>query len=124
MGLTITTVFLWTGIAAAILTGIIVYYQKHKNVLMSFAQIFCGLFFIFSGAVKAVDPLGTAYKLEQYFAEFESVFADTWFSFLAPLFPFLSEYAVAFSVLMIILEIVLGIFLIIGHAPKWRIRQA
>ena len=119
MGLTITTVFLWTGIVAAGLTGAVVYFKKHKNILMSYAQNFCGAFFIFSGAVKAVDPLGTAYKMEQYFAEFESVFADTWFSFLAPLFPLFTEYAISFSILMIILEIVLGIFLIIGHAPKW-----
>lgn len=118
MGLTITTVFIWTGVAAAILTGIVVALKKHKDYLTSYLQNFCGAFFIFSGAVKAVDPLGTAYKMEQYFAEFESVFSETWFSFIAPLFPLLSSFSVSFSVFMIILEIVLGIFLIIGHAKK------
>jgi len=126
MGLTITTVFIWTGIVAALLTAIVVVLyksdskivQKYDSLLMSYFQNFCGVFFIFSGAVKAVDPLGTAYKMEQYFAEFESVFSETWFSFIAPLFPMLSDWAIGFSVFMIVLEIVLGIFLIIGHARK------
>ena len=78
-----------------------------------------GALFIFSGWVKAIDPLGTAYKMEQYFAEFESTFEHTWFSFLAPMFPFLSEYAISFSVFMIIFEIVLGLMLLIGAAPKF-----
>ena len=67
--------------------------------------------------MKAIDPLGTAYKMEQYFAEFESTFEGTWFSFLAPLFPQLSELSVSFSVFMIVLEIVLGVMLLVG---MWR----
>ncbi|MEM9261645.1 MAG: hypothetical protein AAGA62_18535, partial [Bacteroidota bacterium] len=79
---------------------------------------FSGALFFFSGYVKAVDPLGTAYKMEQYFAEFEGTFADTSLSFIAPLFPAMAEYSVAFSVFMIVLELALAVALILGAWPK------
>lgn len=90
-----------------------------KNWPVSLLQNFCGALFVFSGWVKAIDPLGTAFKMEQYFAEFESVFAGTSLDALAPLFPFLNGYAVAFSVIMIVFEIALGVMLLIGAVPKF-----
>lgn len=111
---------MWVAIVAiglTLLTGFV--FKRQKNWLMTYAQNFCGALFIVSGAVKAVDPLGTAFKMEQYFAEFESTFEATWFGFLAPMFPFLSEYAIGFSLFMIIFEIALGVMLIIGARPKW-----
>lgn len=85
---------------------------------MTFLQTFCGVLFLFSGWVKAVDPLGTGYKMVDYFTEFESTFVDTSVGFIAPLFPFLSQYSTGFSVFMIILEIILGIMLITGSRSK------
>jgi uncharacterized membrane protein YphA (DoxX/SURF4 family) len=94
-------------------------WKKKKNWIMTFLQNYVGVLFIISGFVKAVDPLGTAYKMEDYFLAFESLFADTWFSFIEPVFPFFSEYAIVFSLAMIIFEIILGIMLIIGAFPKF-----
>lgn len=89
--------------------------QRITNLPLSFLQNFAGVLFIISGWVKAIDPMGTAYKMEQYFAEFESTFSGAWLSFIAPLFPWLAErYAVHFAVGMIVFEIVLGVMLIIG----------
>jgi hypothetical protein len=117
--MTLTTILLLITAAAFILTGITYYVLKHKDSLpLSFLQNWTGALFLFSGYVKAVDPLGTAYKMEQYFAEFESTFADTAIGFLAPIFPTLAEYSVGFSVFMIVLEIILGLALIIGFRPK------
>lgn len=113
--MTLTTILIYVAIAAVILTVVVGVLKKgHKNWVMTFLQNYCGALFIFSGWVKAVDPLGTAYKMEQYFGEFETVFEPTWFSFLSPMFPILAEYSVGFSVFMIILEIALGIMLILG----------
>ncbi|GLR15481.1 DoxX family protein [Portibacter lacus] len=113
--MTLTTILIYVAIAAVILTAIVGFLKKGKvNWVLTFLQNYCGALFIFSGWVKAIDPLGTAYKMEQYFGEFTSVFEPTWFSFLGPLFPFLSEYSVGFSVFMIILEIALGLMLIFG----------
>jgi uncharacterized membrane protein YphA (DoxX/SURF4 family) len=116
----IFTLALYIGIAALAFSFVVIkVWKKHNNMLMTFLQNFAGFLFIFSGWVKAVDPLGTAYKLEQYFAEFEYTFEPTWFSFIAPLFPFFSNYALTLSIITIIFEIVLGIMLVIGAKPKF-----
>jgi len=135
--MTLTTLLIRIGIASLILTMLMFFgiiktrrvsepeldgtsaFRKPMNFLMSLAQNFCGVLFLFSGWVKAVDPLGTAYKMEQYFAEFESTFSATWMSFLAPLFPLLAKYAIGFSVAMIVIEIVLGLMLIMGMRGKF-----
>lgn len=117
--MTLQTLILYIAIIAAVLTGIIGLMKKgHKNWLMTFLQNFTGVLFIISGLVKAIDPMGTAFKMEQYFTEFEYTFADTSAKFLAPLFPFLSSISLIFSVVMIVFEIVLGVMLILGHKSK------
>lgn len=85
---------------------------------MSFLQFFMGILFIVSGFVKAIDPLGTSYKMEEYFQEFQSLFESTWFSFINPFFVFLEHYSLLISIVLILFEIVLGIMIIIGFKPK------
>ncbi|MEM9527890.1 MAG: hypothetical protein AAGA31_14850 [Bacteroidota bacterium] len=117
--MTLTVLLTYISIAAVILTAITYFlFDKKESLWMSFIQNFSGALFFFSGYVKAVDPLGTAYKMEQYFAEFEGTFADTSLSFIAPLFPAMAEYSVAFSVFMIVLELALAVALILGAWPK------
>ena len=119
ISITLPQLLLFVGVVALLLTGAVAIFNKgQKNWLMSYLQNFTGFLFIFSGFVKAADPLGTAYKMEQYFTEFESTFEGTWMSFIAPLFPQLSSISSWFSVAMVIFEIVLGIMLIIGARKK------
>ncbi|MEL7220108.1 MAG: MauE/DoxX family redox-associated membrane protein [Bacteroidota bacterium] len=117
--MTLTKLLIGVALFAIVLTALqkVMDRKLIKNYLLSFLQNFVGGIFIFSGMVKAVDPLGTAYKMEQYFAEFETTFAATKAAFLAPMFPALAEYAIAFSVFMIVFEIFLGITLLVG---AWR----
>jgi uncharacterized membrane protein YphA (DoxX/SURF4 family) len=113
------TLILYIGIAAAVLTVIVGLLRKgHKSWIMTFLQNFCGILFIISGFVKAIDPMGTAFKMEQYFAEFEYTFAESGMSFLSPLFPALSSVSLFFSIAMIVFEIVLGVMLLLGHKSK------
>jgi len=117
--MTLATLIIMFAIAGAILTALIGFSKGGKiNWLVSFLQNFTGTWFIFSGAVKAIDPLGTAFKMEQYFAEFVRAFEGTWLSFLVPVFPKLSTASATFSVAMVTLEIIVGLALILGGRNK------
>ena len=74
-------------------------------------RILVGGLFIFSGLIKLNDPLGFSYKLQEYFSE--DVLN----------LPFLEPYALAISVFVVVLEVVLGIFLLIGYKPKFTVRS-
>ncbi|XZF13771.1 BT_3928 family protein [Chitinophagaceae bacterium MMS25-I14] len=67
-----------------------------------FLRIVVGVLFIFSGLVKANDPLGLSYKMKEFF----EVWHTEW----------LSDYALMFSVLMIAFEIIAGVALLLGFA--------
>jgi len=68
------------------------------------SRLIVGVVFIFSGFVKAVDPLGSAYKFADYFTAFKLGFLE----FLAlPMGIFLSAF-----------ELILGLTLILGYRRK------
>lgn len=77
--------------------------------LVHFIRIFVGLSFVSSGFLKMIDPLGTSYKLEEYFNP--SVLN----------LEFLMPYALLIGIFLILIETVLGFFLLIGFKPKWTI---
>lgn len=116
--MTLTKLFIYIGIAAVIAMILTIYFKKSKNWGVTFLQHFCGILFVVSGFVKAVDPLGTAFKMDQYFSAFYYTFNETAFSFIAPIFPFLNSYVNGFSIATIVLEIILGLMLILGARPK------
>jgi uncharacterized membrane protein YphA (DoxX/SURF4 family) len=68
------------------------------------ARIFVGLLFIFSGLIKANDPLGFSYKLVEYF----EVFHITFLNFLA----------LSMAIILCSLEMILGFALLIGVRSK------
>ena len=63
-----------------------------------------GLLFIFSGLIKANDPLGLSYKMQEFF--------DVWG------LSFFNDYTLGLSLLMNLLEIVTGIALLIKYPYK------
>ncbi len=118
--MTLTDITIYMAIAGGLWTALVIYFwQKSNQILITFLQSFCGALFIFSGWVKAIDPLGTAYKMEQYFAEFKVTFSQTSLKGIADIFPVFAEYAIVFAVIMIVLEIVLGIMLLFGIFQKF-----
>jgi uncharacterized membrane protein YphA (DoxX/SURF4 family) len=74
--------------------------------LVKVCRILVGLLFIFSGFVKADDPLGFTYKLQEYFAK------D------ALNLPWLDPFAFTFSIIIPIVEMVIGLMIIIGTRKK------
>ena len=50
--------------------------NKIAHVIGAIARTLLALTFLFSGFVKAVDPLGTVYKIEDYLKAFGGWFTD------------------------------------------------
>lgn len=74
------------------------------KILISVCRFLVGVLFIFSGLVKANDPLGLSYKMQEFF--------EVWN------FHWLDNFTLAFSILMIVFEIVAGVAILLG----WRMR--
>lgn len=92
------------------------------RILTRIIQYLVGVLFIVSGLVKANDPLGLGYKMQEFFELWNSQLAAGHFfmkGFLISLFDFLHEHALALSIIMITLEILAGVALIMGHARRF-----
>ena len=76
------------------------------KLLVHISRIFVGAMFIFSGFVKLVDPIGSQFKFEEYFSQ--SVLD----------MEYLIPYALAFSIVLILAEIMLGVLLLLGYKAK------
>ena len=72
------------------------------------ARFLVGGLFIFSGLVKAIDPLGLGYKMQEFF--------EVWGGdgFLPGMMNSLHGQSLWFSISMIVLEVVLGVALLVG----------
>lgn len=77
--------------------------------LVNISRVLVGVLFIFSGFIKLNDPLGFSYKLQEYF------------SLDVLNIPSLEPYALIISVLVVVFEVVLGVFLLIGYKPKFTV---
>jgi len=71
---------------------------------LTFIRWFVGLLFIFSGLIKANDPLGLSYKMQEFF--------EVWG------LQSLNDYTLAFALVMNVFEVLAGVAVIIG----WRMR--
>ncbi|MBS1564764.1 MAG: DoxX family protein, partial [Bacteroidetes bacterium] len=74
------------------------------KILVNIARIIVGILFIFSGLVKANDPLGLSYKMQEFF--------EVWG------WDFFNHFTLAFSVIMIAFEIIAGVAVLLG----WRMK--
>lgn len=80
------------------------------KIIVQILRIFVGALFMFSGAVKVVDPIGSQYKFEEYFSA--SVLD----------LEFLIPYALPFAIILIVVEITLGAALLVGWRSKFTLR--
>lgn len=71
-----------------------------QKILFQLSKWIVGLLFIFSGLIKANDPLGFGYKLQEYFEVFHISFLNGW--------------ATGIAILLCTLEIVFGTLLLLG----------
>ena len=81
--------------------------KQIKTIIAAICRTLLGVVFVFSGVVKAIDPLGTVYKIEDYLKAFGGFFTD-----LLPM----AEVA-AWG--LIILELLLGVCMVMNVRTKW-----
>lgn len=72
--------------------------SKIKNKILLIARIIFGIVFLFSGFVKAVDPLGTAYKISDYLEAFSLTPLD-FIALPAALMLIAAEFTIGFNIL-------------------------
>lgn len=77
--------------------------------LIQISRIFVGALFIFSGLIKLNDPIGFSFKLEEYF------------SITVLNLPLFEPYALIIAVFVVVFEVLLGVFLLIGYKPKFTV---
>jgi hypothetical protein len=120
--MTVYTIFASVGIAAFVLALIRFVVKRPPNVLITFVQDFVGCFFIFSGFVKSVDPLGTSYKMREYFEAFSGekfyCLSAAMNAKIASLWDFCATLSTPVAIIMIAAELFFGLMLIIGWRPK------
>jgi uncharacterized membrane protein YphA (DoxX/SURF4 family) len=68
------------------------------------ARILTGLLFVFSGFIKGIDPMGTAFKLGDYFTAFRMGFLD--------------DLALPLSIVLCLVEFITGMMLLSGSMVK------
>ncbi len=74
------------------------------KLLITISRVIVGVLFIFSGLIKANDPLGLGYKMQEFFEIWG------WHT--------LNDFTLAFSVMMIAFEIIAGVAVLLG----WKMR--
>ena len=83
------------------------------KLITTISRALVGYLFIFSGLIKANDPLGFSYKLIEYFEKFKEEF-----SALGWLFDFMVDWALPLAMFIVVLEIVLGVAVLTGYMKK------
>lgn len=74
--------------------------NKLQLTILWISRIFVGLLFIFSGLIKANDPIGFGYKLQEYWVVFGT--------------DFLTPHSATIAIIICALEILLGALLLLG----------
>ena len=83
--------------------------EKRLRIIDCICRIFVGLVFLFSSFVKGVDPMGTAYKIQEYM---------TAWSIGSLTFEWALPFATFLSVTLVTLEFLVGVLLITNSLRK------
>src|SRR3954466_14126411 len=100
-----TTLAIILGILLVLINGAPIIGQW--AIVTHIARFLVGGLFIFSGFIKANDPLGFSYKLEEYFEVFK---ADTGLGF----FEWFAHIALPLAIIICVSEMILGFMLLVG----------
>lgn len=105
------------GLMSISIAGLII--LKGRMFMAMVSRLLVGGLFIVSGLIKANDPIGFSYKLEEYFEDGALAFRiKEWFGSPGFSLEFLIDSALFLSVVICIAEIVLGVLVLIGGKIK------
>jgi uncharacterized membrane protein YphA (DoxX/SURF4 family) len=81
--------------------------------VVTITRIFIGVLFIFSGVIKAIDPLGLCYKMQEFFEVWAGNGDAVW------LMNSLHDHAIILSSIMITLEVGVGVAVLVGWQKRF-----
>lgn len=84
--------------------------------IVTIVRILTGGLFVFSGLVKAIDPRGLSYKMQEFFEAWSHS------GFLPGMMQWLGNFALTFSIIIITLEVLAGLALLLGWRPRFTVR--
>lgn len=84
---------------------LVFFFRRINNLVLNISRILLGALFIYSGIVKGVDPLGTMFKIEDYFYAYNTIWAI--------------PFALILSVILNAAEFTLGALLLLRVNMKW-----
>lgn len=112
--------FVSIGLVLMLFSAVALIFFKGRLMIATVSRVIVGSLFIVSGLIKANDPLGFSYKLEEYFEDGALAYRIKEF-FGAPGFSleYFIQHALTLSVIICIAEIVLGVLVIIGGKMRF-----
>lgn len=97
--------------------GLIIF--KGRLLIATISRVLVGSLFIVSGLIKANDPVGFSYKLEEYFEDGALAYRiKEWFGAPGFSLEFLVQWALVISIVICVVEIILGVLVLIGGKSK------
>ncbi len=105
------SLYIYSGFGILFITIFSLFMLKGMFLYSYIARVLVGGLFIVSGLIKANDPWGFAFKLEEYFAP-DGLAMDY------PFFEIFEPYVLELSILICVVEIVLGVAVILGGKIK------
>jgi uncharacterized membrane protein YphA (DoxX/SURF4 family) len=103
----------WMMTGSSLLLGIMLLLGKAgATTAIYFSRIFVGSLFIVSGLIKANDTIGFSYKLEEYFE-------PNALGSMANFWTYFYDYSLLLSILVAVVEVLLGIMILVGVQAKW-----
>jgi uncharacterized membrane protein YphA (DoxX/SURF4 family) len=81
--------------------------------VVTIARIIIGILFIFSGIIKAIDPLGLCYKMQEFFEVWAADGHIPW------MMNTLHDHAMILASIVITLEVALGVAVLIGWQKRF-----
>lgn len=111
--------FLSLGFSLLAFTTVGLIFFKGKMLMALVSRVLVGSVFIVSGLIKLNDPIGFAYKLEEYFQDGALAYRiKEWFGAPGFSLEYLIPYALGIGIFLCVLEIVLGVLLMINGKAR------